>query len=184
MQLAGKSVVILVANGVDEPQLTEIQRALSKEGARVSTVAPEQGLVNSWHGDAWGHYHPVDRMIGEVLGSDHDMLILPGGERSTDKLKENLHTRRLVNHFLDANKPISAIAEGVGLLSLGTRIAARSVAAPKALQPQLEQAGALIDQDDMMLDNNVLTMVGPEPTAWVAETIALAIDSELVRKAA
>lgn len=161
------SVLILVANGVDEAQLTEMQRALTKAGVKFCTVGPEQGLVNSWHGNAWGHYFPVDRMIGEVLGSDYDALALPGGERGALKLKQNLHTRRIVNHFVDANKPIAAIGSGVGLLALATRVGGRLVAASEALAPELVAAQIQISPDVVETDRNLRTSQGPDPAAWI-----------------
>ena len=62
-----------------------IRSALTKSKATIKVIAPEQGVVHGWQGDAWGHYFPVDAQIGEVLGSDFDILILPGGERGALK---------------------------------------------------------------------------------------------------
>ncbi len=168
MSSASPSVLILVANGIDEVQLTEMQRALTKAGLKFCTVAPEQGLVNSWHDNAWGHYFPVDKGIGEALGSDFDALALPGGSRSAVKLKQNLHTRRLINHFIDAGKPIAAIGAGVGLLTLGTRIGGRSVAATEDLVPELTAAQAQISPDAVETDHNLHTAQGPESAQWIA----------------
>ena len=44
--LAGKTIAILVANGFEEVEMTEAQRALLKTGAILRTISPEQGLVN------------------------------------------------------------------------------------------------------------------------------------------
>ena len=113
LTLAGKKIAVLVANGFDENQMAEIQRALTKAKAVIKTIAPEQGVVNGWQGEGWGHYFPVDVQINEALGSDFDMLVVPGGERGAEKLKGSLHTRRIIGHFLEAGKPIAAIGAGV-----------------------------------------------------------------------
>lgn len=184
MSQAKPSVLILVANGVDEAQLTEVQRGLTKAGMTFCTVAPEQGLVNSWHGNGWGHYFPVDRMIGEALGSDFDVLALPGGERSVAKLKQNLHTRRLVNHFLDADKPVAAIGAGVGLLALGTRIIGRLVAAPDSLADELTAAQAQIAPAGPAEDGNLLTAEDADLADWIEALLAhLAADAEVAQAA-
>ncbi len=180
---SGRSVLILVANGVDEVQLTEMQRALTKAGAKFCTVAPEQGLVNSWHDNAWGHYFPVDKVIGEVLGSDFDVLVLPGGERSVAKLKQNLHTRRILNHFIDAKKPVSAIGAGVALIALATRCAGHTVAALETLVPELTAAQLEISPDATEQDGNVLTAQGAAPQEWIDALIA-EISDEAVAAAA
>ena len=115
--LAGKTIAFLVASGFSETAYSSLQRALVKLGARGLTVAPDSGLVNGWQegtvteagvqlaGD-WGHYHPVDRQLGETLAADLDALAIPGGSRSLAKLKANLHVKRILSHAIDAGKPV------------------------------------------------------------------------------
>jgi protease I len=170
---AGKTVAILVANGFDENQMTEIQRALIKVKATFKTVGPENGVVNGWQGTGWGHYFPLNAQIGETLGSDFDMLVLPGGERAAAKLKSNLHTRRIINHFIDAGKPVTAIGAGVGLLTLANVIRNRTVAAPADAQTDLKNAGAIIGTDALEQDGNLLTSNGEDMAAWVAASLGL-----------
>jgi len=64
--LSGSAVAVLVSSGFEETEMTEVQRALLKAGAAIQIVAPDQGLVNGWHGKSWGHFFPVDRQIGSV----------------------------------------------------------------------------------------------------------------------
>lgn len=184
LTLAGKHVALLVSNGFDENQMTEIQRALTKANVVIRTIAPEQGVVNGWQGDGWGHYFPVDFLIGEALGSDFDILVLPGGERSTTKLKSNLHTKRIISHFMDAGKPIAAIGSGVGLLALSDKIANRAVATSEEVREELKAAGADISPDAQEQEGNLLTANGENLNAWVETALTFFGDSELIREAA
>ena len=171
--LAGKSIAILAANGFDENAMTEIQRALTTAKAKFKTVAPENGVVNGWQGNHWGHYFPVDSNITETLGSDYDILVIPGGERAVAKLKTNLHTRRIVNHFLEAGKPIAAMGHGVALLALSAKISAVTVAAPEACQEELKAAGAVIGMDPQEISGPVLTQGDEDSASWVAKALEL-----------
>lgn len=182
--LVDKNIAIVAADGFDEHQMTEIQRALTKAKARIRIVAPEPGLVNGWQGEGWGHHFHVDAPMSETLGSDFDMLVLPGCARSTDKLKQNPHMRRLVNHFLAANKPISAIGTGAGLLALGDQMTGRTVAAPVEVQDELKAAGIGIGENDREIDGNCLTSAGEDIAAWVEETLAFFADADIVKRAA
>jgi protease I len=184
LNLADKNVAILAADGFDEHQMTEIQKALTKARARLKIVAPEAGLVNGWQGEGWGHHFHVDAPIGEALGSDFDMLVLPGGARSVEKLKANAHARRIVNHFLAANKPIAAIGDGVGLLALGDKIGGRLVAASVAAQEALKAAGVQIGDDNQEIDGNLLTATGDDLAAWVENAVAFFADADVVKHAA
>ncbi len=184
MTIAGKNVMILVANGFDENQMTEIQRALTKAKATTQTVAPEQGLVNGWQGAGWGHYFPNDKQITEALGSDYDILVIPGGERATAKLKTNLHTRRIIGHFLDADKPIVAIGAGVGLLALTGKMAGRTVTASTDVHPELTVAQINISEETLVQDENILSSNGANIEEWVTASLAFFEESEATIKQA
>ncbi|NBX74369.1 MAG: peptidase C56 [Alphaproteobacteria bacterium] len=170
---ADASILCLFANGVDETQFTEIQRAVIKAGYKLTTVAPSTGVVQSWHGASWGHFYPVDKVVGEVLGSDFDALIVPGGQRAMQKLRENLHTRRLINHFLEANKPITVMGEAVGLLALSPKISGREVTAAPADADVLRAQHVTLTTADIVHDDNLLTALGPAPDAWVQASLQL-----------
>lgn len=184
LTLAGKNIAILAANGFDENQMTEIQRALTKAKAVTRTVAPENGVVNGWQGEGWGHYFPVDIQIGEALGSDFDILVIPGGERGVTKLKTNPHARRIITHFFEAGKPIAAIGAGVSLLALSTKISGRMVAVPEAMQDEVKAAGAALSEDAQEVDGNLLTSNGADIKAWVEEALEFFGDAELLQQQA
>ena len=182
--IAGKAIAILAANGFDENQMTEIQRALTTAKAKFKTVAPENGVVNGWQKDHWGHYFPVDSHISEALGSDFDFLVIPGGERAMTKLKANLHTRRIVNHFLEAGKPIAAIGSGVSLLALSPKVAGLTVAASSDAHEELIAAGAIISEDTQEMSEQVLTANGEDTPAWVEQAMELFAEAEQELQAA
>ena len=177
--IAGKSIAILAANGFDENQMTEIQRALTTLKAKFKTVAPENGVVNGWQKDHWGHYFPIEAPIVEAMGSDFNFLVIPGGERAIAKLKNNLHARRIVNHFLEAKKPIAAIGAGVALLALSPLCANITVSAPAEFHEELKAAGAIISEDEQEVSGVVLTSNGVENNAaWVAQALELFSEAE------
>ena len=84
--LSGIKIAIIAADGFDENHMTAVQRALTSVKSHGKVIAPEQGLVNGWQGNGWGHYFPVDVSISAAMGSDYDALILVGGERSVGEL--------------------------------------------------------------------------------------------------
>jgi len=172
-QIASLGIAILVANGFDENHITAVQRAMTKEKKIYKIVAPEQGLVNGWQNNAWGHYFTVDAPLSTAMGSDYDMLILIGGERGTAKLKSNLHTRRIINHFLDAGKPVAAIGSGVGLLALSVKSAGLSVSSSAELHDELKTGNIEVAADTLTLDGSVLTADGGDVDAWVESVMVL-----------
>lgn len=169
--LAGKNIAILVANGFEELEMTEPQRALLKAGAKPKIISPEQGLVNGWHGSAWGHYFPTDRHVGDVLAADFDLLVLPGGDRSVAKLASNPHTRRIIGSFMDAGKGVAAFGRGVELLAVADRVKTRVVTGPESVKPALEAAGATWSEDAIVVDRFLVTAQSNEEMAEIIETM-------------
>lgn len=178
-------LAILAANGFDENHITEMLRALTKAKIPYKIIAPEQGLVNGWQDTGWGHYFTVDAPIGTALGSDYDALVLVGGERGVAKLKTNLHTRRIVNHFLEAGKPVAAIGAGAGLLALSSNVAGRRVAAPADMRADLAAAGASVEEEEpMVADGLLLTADGAQISAWVEAALELFRSAPALEEAA
>ena len=172
-QLASPSIAILVANGFEENHITAVQRTLTKDKISYKIIAPEQGLVNGWQDNAWGHYFTVDEVISTAMGSDYDMLVIVGGERGTAKLKTNLHTRRIVNHFLEAGKPVVAIGTGVELLALSPKSAGLSVSAPAACAQVVVASNMAKEEGALSQDGSVLTADGTDVGAWVDGLMAI-----------
>ena len=183
--LTGKTIAILVSNGFEEAEMTEPQRALLKTGATLRTISTETGLVNGWHGKSWGHYFPVDKQLGEALGADFDMLLLPGGERSVAKLQQSAHTRRIVGHFLDAGKPIAAIDNGIQLLAIPGKLRGRLLAAPEAYRANLIAAGGKISDEALVVDEITVSALGQDQLAeFVEAVVKLFGESAALRAAA
>lgn len=109
-------IALIVASGVNEAEMTAIQRALVNKKWKAHVISPETSLINSWAETSWGHSFAADGKIEVSLGSDFDMLIIPGGARHIDKLSANPHTKRILTAMCALRKPVIAFADGERLL--------------------------------------------------------------------
>jgi protease I len=155
--LAGRKVAILVGNGFDEVQMTDMQRALLSAGAMPKIVSTSNGLVNGWQGSTWGHYYPVDQQVSETLAADFDMLVLPDGERSLTKLLQTAHSLRIVRGFRDASKPVAAVGFGASLIVEAGRAQGLEMVIEESMRAKAEAAGAKLSSDATIMDDNVMT---------------------------
>jgi protease I len=160
--LSGKRICILAASGFAEEQFSAIHKHLNKSGAILKTVAPENGLVHGWLHKEWGHYFPIDIALHEALGSDFDRIILLGGERGVEKLKGNLHTRRILRHFFAAGKPVAVIAEATELLVAAECAKSLELSVPPSLTAAVEAAGATVGTENATIDGAVLSFAQAE----------------------
>lgn len=162
--LSGVKIAILVANGFDEADMTESQRALLSAGAAPKVVSVDQGLVNGWQGRGWGHHFAVDLPLSTSLAADFAMLVIPGGARSLDKLKMTAHTRRFIGGFMAAGKPVAVFGDAVRLLAFAEQLGGRTVTGAAESREEAERAGAIWSEETMALDGALLTGVSGNET--------------------
>lgn len=126
--LFGQKVAILVANGFSEQDLIKTQRVAQGLGGNTRIVSMDQGLVNSWNGEGWGLNFASDQALNSALAADYSVLLIPGGQRSIDKLKLTAHTRRFINGFLASGKLVVAVNEASDILAFTEVLDGRAVA--------------------------------------------------------
>lgn len=174
--LTGKTVAVLVANGFEELQMTEPQRALINAGAVVKIVSPENSLVNGWLDTAWGHYFPIDVSLSEMLAADYDALLIPGGVRGFNKLANNPHTNRVLRGMVDGGKAMGLLGHSISLLARAERAAGATVIAMDDHVADLTTAGATIAtaEGDLVVEGKLLTALDTvDPTMLAEEVLKL-----------
>jgi protease I len=155
--LQGEKIAILAANGFREEDFTQSQRALQDLGAFVRIISLDAGLVNSWDGKAWGLNFAVDQALSSVLAVDFSMLVIPGGQRSAEKLKLTMHSKRFISGFLDYNKPVAVFDNALDLLIHVEKVDGRTVAGPEEMRDDVARAAGTWSDDAVCIDGNLLT---------------------------
>jgi protease I len=155
--LLGEKIAVLVANGFSEQDLTQAQKILRNAGADLRIVSMDNGLVNSWADNGWGLNFAADASLSEALAVDYTMLLVPGGQRSVEKLKLTAHTRRFINGFLNSRKPTVMFGEAVDLLVFTEKAPEFEVSAADSVKDNLVQAGARWNDAASTTDGMLLT---------------------------
>ncbi|MFN4087539.1 MAG: DJ-1/PfpI family protein [Alphaproteobacteria bacterium] len=175
-RLSGRTVAILVANGFHEEDMTETQKALAADGAIPRVVSSEVGLVNGWHEGTWGHNFYVEVKPKDVLPSQYDALLLPGGDRGVKTLLDNAHARRIVKGMMDAGKPVAVVSDAVQLLIGTEAIAGRTVTARPELREAIEAVGGIWSDSPVVSDGTLITTGGGEALPEFTTTFLDAIE--------
>ena len=129
-------------------------RELSVE---MKIVSANQGLVNGWDGQGWGHNYAVDAQINTALGADYDVLVIPGGSRSHDKLNMTAHTKRFVGSMMIAEKPVMAIGDALNLMAEIEQLDGRTVTGPEESRQMATSNAAIWSDESVTVDQNLLT---------------------------
>jgi len=105
-------VAALVADGFEQPELTEPMKALEAAGAEVVIVAPNAGTVRAWNMGNWGDEFEVDVPLDEARAEDFDAILQPGGVMSPDKLRMDSRAVNFFRAFRVQRKPMAVICHG------------------------------------------------------------------------
>ncbi|MDT0644092.1 type 1 glutamine amidotransferase domain-containing protein [Zunongwangia sp. F363] len=157
-----KRIAILATNGFEESELKSPKEALEKEGFTVDIVSPEAGKIKSWDVDKWGKEYDVDKTIDEVSAKDYNALVLPGGVMNPDHLRINEDVLVFVRDFFKQSKPVGAICHAAWTLINADVVEGRTMTSYKTLRKDLENAGALWVDKEVVVDEAFVTSRNPD----------------------
>ena len=158
MKLDGLRVAVLVTNGYEPSELTEPTRALRDAGAAVTIVSPEAGQI---HGKAKTDVADVDLTMDAARPDDFDALLLPGGVKNPDTLRQDERAVGFVRHFFDAGKPIAAICHAPWMLVEADVVRGRRLTSYPSLKTDIRNAGGEWIDAEVVTDQGLVTSRNP-----------------------
>jgi protease I len=171
-KLDGRKVAFLVTDGFEQVELTGPKEGLEKLGSTCEIVSPKDGKVKGWKHTAWGDELDVDVPLAEANPDDYDALVLPGGQMNPDKLRNMPEVQRFVRHFIEAGKPVAAICHGPWILiDAGAASGVRMTSWP-TLATDLVNAGADWVDEEVVVDDGIITSRKPDDIAAFTAKIA------------
>ncbi len=159
--LSGKKVAILVADGFEQDELTGPCQALKEAGAETSIVSPADARVRGWRHTDWGDGFPVDVPLSRARAEEYDALLLPGGVKNPDTLRQDPRAVDFVKGFFNAGKPVAAICHGPWTLIEAGVVQDRRVTSYPSIKTDLRNAGAHWVDEEVVVDNGLVTSRKP-----------------------
>ncbi len=160
--LNSKKVAILVADGVEQAELTGPLEALRSASATVFIVSPSGDQVLAMKHTDKGDSFPVDIDLDEADPADFDALVIPGGLYNPDTLRSNPKAVEFTRAFAEAGKPIAAICHGPWVLIEAGIAKGRRMTSWPAIQSDLRNAGATWVDEEVVVDDGVVTSRKPD----------------------
>lgn len=157
-----KRIAILATHGFEESELASPKEAMEKEGFKVEIVSLEKGKIKSWDKDNWGKEYNVDKTLDEVSAKDYNALVLPGGVINPDNLRREEKALVFVRDFFKQSKPVAAICHAAWTLISADVVEGRTMTSFKSLKKDLENAGALWVDKEVVVDEALVTSRNPD----------------------
>ncbi len=112
--IKSRQVAVLVNDGFNGSELTQVRKALEENGARLKVISMFLSPVKS----AEGQEIPVDMHYVSTGSIMFDAVYVPGGQQSVEMLKKQGDAVHFINEAFKHCKPIGATSEGIDLLKV------------------------------------------------------------------
>jgi len=157
-----KKVAVLATNGFEQSEFEKPVEALKKANMTVEVISLKSGKIKGWKEKNWGDEFQVDKTVDEVSANDYDALVLPGGVMNPDSLRTNKKAVEFVTGFFEQDKPIAAICHGPWTLIETGKLKGRKLTSYKSIQTDLKNAGADWSDEEVVVDNGLVTSRTPD----------------------
>ena len=115
----------------------------------------------------WQHFDKgdtikADKAVADAKASDYDALVLPGGVANPDQLRADQDAVKFVRDFFEQDKPAGVICHGPWMLVETGVAKGRKVTSWPSLQTDLRNAGAEWVDEEVVVDNGLVTSRKPD----------------------
>ncbi len=114
----------------------------------------------------------IIKKIEDIKVADYDVLVLPGGVKAMEKVRQNKDIIKFISDFDKEKKIIACICSGAQLLISAKVVKGRKIAGYYSMKDDLINAGANYTDLPAVIDDNIITTahykdMGP----WMKEVV-------------
>lgn len=171
-ELRGRRVAILATDGVEQVELERPRQAVEDAGARTELLSIGDGRIQAMNEDInQGATFNVDRKVADASPGEFDALLLPGGTCNPDRLRMDADAISFVREFVESGKPVAAICHGPWTLLEAGVLKGRRITSFPSLRTDLRNAGATVVDEQVVVDDNIISSRNPDDLPAFCETI-------------
>jgi protease I len=178
--LSDARVLILATDGFEDSELFDPRQALLDAGAQVTLASirtdPIQGVKND---SEPARTITPDLTLDQVDTEDYDALLLPGGVGNPDKMRMQDRAVAIVAEFFEDDKPVAAICHAPWLLVEADVVEGRRVTGWPSVRTDLENAGADVVDEEVVVDGNLITSRKPDDIPAFSAALVKALEAEM-----
>ena len=175
-----KSAIILSGNLVQDHEFIYPFYRLLEEGFSVEVCLnegkPVKGILGT---DIPPNKNHEVKDIKSVETKNYDFLVIPGGVKSLEKVRQNKDIINFITKFDEKKKIIACICSGAQLLISAKVVKGRNISGYYSMKDDIINAGANYVDQPAVVDKNIVTTahykdMGP----WMASVIKLLKNNE------
>ncbi len=167
-------IACLLGQGFEDSEFRVPYDRLRSEGYQVDIIGVKAG--EELKGYKGKEKVTAEKAIDQVKPDDYDALLIPGGQ-SPDHLRVDRRMVEFVKAFDRDGKLIAAVCHGPQLLIAAHLVKGRSLTAWQTIQDDLQQVGATVKDEPVVIDRNWITSRKPDDLQQFSDAIVDQIEN-------
>ena len=107
--------------------------------------------------------------INEIKPEDYDLLILPGGVKSMEKIRQEKKLIKFISDFHKLNKVIACICSATQLLISAKIVKGKKISGYYSMEDDINNAGAIYTDEPAVIDSKIITTAHYKDMATLME---------------
>ena len=177
--LSTARILMLATDGFENDELFKPRQALIDAGAKVTLASIKTDPIQGEKAGEKADTITPDITLDEVDTDDYDAIVLPGGVGNPDKMRMEERAIEIIQDFAEDEKIIAAICHAPWLLIDADVVDGRQMTAWPSVRTDLENAGADVVDEAVVVDGNFITSRNPDDIPAFNQAIIAALVEEL-----
>jgi len=153
-----KKAIIITGNLVQDHEFIYPYYRLLEEGFEIDVCILEGKPVIGILGTSIPpNKNQIVKKIEEVKVDDYKVLVLPGGVKAMEKVRQNKEIIKFISTFDKAKKLIACICSAAQLLISAKVVKGRKISGYYSMEDDLVNAGAIYTDNPAVIDDNIIT---------------------------
>ena len=148
-----KNALILTGNLVQDHEYIYPYYRVQEDGYNVDVAVRGKKQVNGIIGSK---IIPT-KDIPELKIEDYDLLILPGGAKSMEYMRQDKEILQFISDFNDSGKVIASICHAAQLLISAKVVDGRKISGYYSIKDDINNAGAIYTDEPAVVDENIVS---------------------------
>jgi deglycase len=174
--LSGKKIAIIATDHFEEAELVSPRDELSRAGAEVKVFSQSGESIQAVEGDTDPTQKvDVDGTFGDLDVAGVDAVVVPGGTINADTIRTDEDAQLIVKEAYDAGKVVAVICHGPWLLVNAGLAEGHRLTSYSSLALDLKNAGATWVDEEVVVDDHLITSRNPDDLPAFIEAISEAL---------
>ena len=148
-----KKALILTGNLVQDHEFIYPYYRVQEDGYKVDVAVRDKKQVNG----IIGVKIIPTKDIPELKVEDYDLVILPGGAKAMEYMRQDEDILKFISDFNSSGKTIASICHAAQLLISSKIVAGRKISGYYSIKDDINNAGAVYTDEPAVVDGNIVT---------------------------